>query len=74
LAESLFNSNRDIALFAIPLIFMLVFSVFRVDRIIAAPKVPLSRRRPRCGIDETGQPIIRDPDGRLSASRRQKRF
>lgn len=74
MGESFLSSNLHIALIAVPLYFVLAFSLFRVDRLIAAPKVPLSRLRPRCGIDESGEPILRDPDGRLSELRRRKRL
>jgi hypothetical protein len=66
--STLVISGRDMVLFAIPSALLLLFSVFGLDQIIAAPKVPLSRRRPACGLDKHGEPILRDPDGRLSLS------
>jgi hypothetical protein len=74
LGESIFSSNRDTLLVAIPFFIVLVISAFRLDQIIATPRIPLSRRRPRCGIDESGEPVLRDPDGKLSQSRRKDRM
>ena len=63
-------SGRDSVLIAIPFVFLLLISAFRLDEVIAAPKGMLNRRRPSCGIDEFGEPIFRDPDGRLSGPTR----
>ena len=66
-------SGRDTLLVALPFVFMLLMSAFRLDHLIAAPKPLLNRRRPACGVDESGEPILRDPDGRHSGSRRRSR-
>jgi hypothetical protein len=63
-------SSRDTLLFALPLILMVFFSAFRLDQVIAAPKASSHRRRPACGVDQTGEPILRDPDGRPSGPQR----
>lgn len=62
-------SSRDALLVAIPFVLILAVSVFRLDQIIALPKGSLNRRRPACGIDEFGELILRDPDGKLSGAR-----
>jgi len=64
--ESILLSGRDTLLVAIPLVLCLVVSIFRLDRGIALPKGSLNRRRLACGLDAFGEPILRDPDGRLS--------
>jgi hypothetical protein len=71
--ESTFLSGRDALLFALPSCFLLAFTVFRVGIGFATPKVPLSRRRPKCGMDRFGEPILRDPDGKLSCMGRRNR-
>jgi hypothetical protein len=63
-------SNRDSLLVAIPFLLMLFISVFRLDQIIAAPKGAQNRRRPSCGIDEFGDPILCDPDGKMITAQR----
>jgi hypothetical protein len=64
-------SNKDTLLFAIPFLFMLFISVFRLDQVIAAP-AGAQNRRPACGVDESGETILCDPDGRPSRIRKRK--
>jgi hypothetical protein len=71
--QSILISSRDTLLIAIPVAFMLFMSVFRLDQIIATNKGSMDRRRPACGIDEFGEPILRDPDGQLSGPGRRKK-
>jgi hypothetical protein len=71
--QNILISGRDTLLVAIPLVLMMFISVFRLDQIIAKPKVSLSRHRPACGVDEFGEPILCDPDGRQSGTRRRSR-
>ena len=71
--QSILMSGRDTLLVATPLLLMIFFSVFRLDQILARPKVSSIRRRPACGVDEFGEPILCDPDGRLSGTPRRKR-
>ena len=66
-------SGRDTLLVALPFAVLLLLSIFRLDHLIASPKPVLFRRRPACGVDRSGEPILRDPDGRLSGSRRSTR-
>ena len=70
--EDILISGRDTLLIAIPFVLLLIFTVFRLDESIAAPKGSLNRRRPSCGVDEFGEPILRDPDGRLSGPEKSK--
>lgn len=69
--QSTLLSSRDTLLIAIPLVLMLFFSAFRLDDVIAAPKASLKRRRPASGLDKYGEPILYDPDGRPSGTRRR---
>jgi len=71
--QSILMSGRDTLLVAIPLVLMIFFSIFRLDQIIARPRVSQIRRRPACGVNELGEPILCDPDGRLSGTRLRKR-
>jgi hypothetical protein len=59
-------SNKDSFLVAIPFLIMLFISVFRLDQVIARPKGTQNRRRSACGVDDSGQLIMCDPDGRRS--------
>lgn len=59
-------SNQDVLLFAIPFILILFVSVFRLDQLLAVSKKPSRSRRVACGTDESGMPILSDPDGTLS--------
>jgi hypothetical protein len=71
--EHLLLSGRDTFLIAIPLIVILMITMFRLDQIIASPKGVVTGRRLACGVDKLGEPILRDPDGRLSGPPRRKR-
>jgi hypothetical protein len=65
-------SNRDIFLITGPLMVMAFLFVFRFDQVIAAPRMrPSARHLPR--IDENGEPILYDPDGRPSGPGRARR-
>jgi len=67
------NSTRDTYLVAIPFLFILGLSLFRLDTIFGATRPSGNRRRPLCGMDENGEPLLADPDGRLSNPRPQRR-
>jgi hypothetical protein len=69
--QSILLSSNDTLLLAIPLLLMVFLSAFRLDQVIARPKKSLIRRRPTCGVDESGEEIFCDPDGRRSGPRRR---
>ena len=71
--DTILISGRDSLLFAIPFVFMLFLSVFRVDEALARPRAAATSRRPAGGMNEDGAPILRDPDGRLVEPRRPMR-
>jgi len=67
--DTILVSGRGTLRVAIPFVFMWLFGVFRLDSLLATPKGSLSRRRPPCGVDEHGEPILADPDGRVVSRR-----
>jgi hypothetical protein len=70
--DTILISGRDSFLVAIPFIFMLFLSVFRLDETLARPSAATARHRPASGIKVAGVPILRDPDGQLVDLRRPK--
>jgi hypothetical protein len=63
--DAILSSFRDTLLFGIPSLGFLIFGIFRLDELFAAPKQASKQRRPPCGMDEDGNPLLSDPDGRL---------
>jgi len=65
-------STRDTLLVGIPFVAILAMAIFRLDSLIATSKGPKTienKRRQACGMNENGEPILVDPDGRLSGFR-----
>jgi len=62
--DAILCSSRDTLLIAIPFLGMLLAGLFRLDELFAAPKKVGRQRRPPCGLDLDGRPILCDPDGR----------
>jgi hypothetical protein len=62
--DQVLNSGWDTFLYAVPVLFMLVVGVFRLDELLAAPRQRPRRPRPLSGNDENGRQILCDPDGR----------
>ena len=71
--DSVLNSGWQTALVAIPFLFMLLVGVFRLDELFVTQRQVARRQRPTSGIDEDGQPVLFDPDGRPSHSIRSRR-
>ena len=67
------SSGRDTLLVAIPFVAILLISIFRLDEALSTSQGALKRRRSVCGTDEDGEPILRDPDGRVVTPRRPVR-
>jgi hypothetical protein len=63
--EDFIISSRDTVLIAIPFVFILFVCVFRLDSVFAMPKRVISRQRPASGLDQDGECILTDPDGRV---------
>ncbi len=64
--DAILSTGRDAYLVGIPLILVLLIALFRVDELISKPKKTIKRRRPPCQMDEDGEPVLSDPDGRQS--------
>ena len=64
--DSVLNSGWQTAFVAVPFLVMLLVGVFRLDEVFVAQKHECRRQRPACEIDEDGQQILYDPDGRPS--------
>jgi hypothetical protein len=71
--ETILTSGRDTVLVAIPFALMVFMTVFRLDEAIATPKRSLNGRRLGCGLDEYGEPVLRDPDGQVAKLRRSRK-
>jgi Fe2+ transport system protein B len=68
--ETILISGRDSLLVAIPFVFILFLSVFRLDETLARPRPALARPASTRAMNETGASILHDPDGRPVAPRR----
>jgi hypothetical protein len=62
--DSTLTSSRDILLYGLPLVVMLVASMFKVDELFGAPKNKAPRPRPAQGYNSVHSPMMSDPDGR----------
>ena len=71
--ESVLNSGWETVLYGVPVIFMLVVGVFRLDELIAAPKRDSRAQRLAIGVDENGEQVLCDPDGRPFGPRRHRK-
>jgi hypothetical protein len=68
--DTVVRSGWDTLLLGVPFIAMLFCGFFRLDELIAGKKPAATAARQRHvfgGMDETGEPILCDPDGRPSA-------
>src|SRR5580658_10391231 len=65
--DTIFKDGRDTLLLAFPLIVCVVLSMFRLDSffIRSSRKSANGLRRPPRGLDENGEPIFTDPDGKV---------
>lgn len=73
--EPLLQSVYDFFLYGVPVVGLLLFSIFKLDALISAPKKRLRRRPAVAGTRADGEPLGCDPDGRLwPAQRRRLRF
>ena len=71
--ELYLNSMKDTLLVAIPFIGVLALGVFRLDTLFFSSKSVPKAGRTGCGMDENGEPLLVDPDGRRSPSRTKRR-
>ena len=70
--DTILISGRDSFLVAIPFVFMLFLSVFRLDETLVRPRAATARHRLASGINIAGVSLLRDPDGQLVDPRRPK--
>jgi hypothetical protein len=71
--EMILSPGRDTLLVGILFAFLLLLNVFRLDGALATPKEAMNRRRRVCGMNEAGESILRDPDGRVVKARHPRR-
>jgi hypothetical protein len=72
--EIVTGSAWDTSLLAIPFLALLFFGFFRLDEVFAGRKKDGERpARVLGGMDEHGEPIVCDPDGRLSGKLPKRR-
>lgn len=74
--EVYLTSMKDTLLVGVPFIAILALASFRVDSLFASSKgqnVSDNRHRQACGMDENGEPILVDPDGRPSGPRTRRK-
>jgi hypothetical protein len=71
--DTILSSSRDTALVAVPFVVMLLMTIFRLDEAIATRKKSYSGSRLGCGLDERGEPILRDPDGTVVEPRHSRK-
>jgi hypothetical protein len=64
--EVYLNSVKDTLLVGVPFIAVLLLGVFRLDTFFFASKPVPKVGRSGCGMDENGEPLLVDPDGRPS--------
>jgi hypothetical protein len=74
--EIYLTSMRDTLLIGVPFLAILALAIFRVDTFFFAPKgssVTDNKHRKACGMNEKGEPILVDPDGRPSGFRQKSK-
>lgn len=67
--DSVIRSGWDSVLLGVPFVAMLFCGFFRLDELVASKgpaKADERSRRAFSGTDESGEPIVCDPDGRRS--------
>jgi hypothetical protein len=71
--DTIFKDGRDTLLLAFPLVVCVALSMFRLDSffIRSARNSPNGFRRPPGGLDENGEPIFTDPDGKVVCWRKR---
>jgi hypothetical protein len=63
--EPVLQSVCDTFLYGLPVLGLLLFSLLKLDAVIAAPKNHLRSRPPVAGTTAAGEPLGCDPDGRI---------
>ncbi|WP_263357024.1 hypothetical protein [Acidicapsa ligni] len=68
---TMIQSNSDALLVAIPMIGILLGGYFRLDEMLIRPKQQVEQRRQFSALNEHGQPVCIDPDGRIYEGKRR---
>jgi len=72
--EAVLKPGWETILVAVPFIFLLLFSYFKLDAVFTARKKPaMAPRSTITGLDKAGNPILCDPDGRPSHKPRSRK-
>lgn len=66
------NSSRDTLLFAVPSLSLLVISLFRLDSVFTGPRKASKVHRPGVRLNEDGEEVLCDPDGRTWSKKRSR--
>jgi hypothetical protein len=61
--EIFLDASWNTLLVAVPFLFLLAVAVFRLDETFTLSSHYSRNRRPPCGVDLDGHPILSDPDG-----------
>lgn len=67
------HSLKAALLVAIPFLVILLLSLFRLNALFHPSRRAGTPHRPPCGIDENGEPLLVDPDGRIALPRPKHR-
>ena len=67
--EVYLNSMKDTLLVGIPFVAVLAMGIFRLDTVFFSSKPTPKAGRQGCGLAADGEPIVVDPDGRVSHRR-----
>lgn len=62
--DATLQSGWDTLLYAVPIFLMMFAGFFRLDELFVSQKSSPKKRRSFSGLDQNGQPMLCDPDGR----------
>jgi hypothetical protein len=71
--DMVLNSGRDALLFAVPSLSLLVISLFRLDSVFTGPRKAAKPLRPGASLNEEGEEMLCDPDGRTWSKGRSRK-
>jgi hypothetical protein len=71
--DTVLSPDWDTLLYAVPVLVMLMAGVFHLDELLMAPRQGSRVRQPPARVDENGQPLLFDPDGRPSRPERSNK-
>lgn len=71
--EMVLKSGWETFFIAVPFLAILLMGFFRLDTLWSAPRERTRARRPASGMDQDGEPLLSDPDGRPWRARRPRK-